>query len=597
MRGMTRRWILRPSVPTSPIFNICGGTGVLPVNQMEPLPARILAARRLADTIDMARFCDPRLTHLHDPSLIPDLDRAAVRILAAVRAAEPIAIWGDYDVDGVTAAAILHRMIRTISPDADICVYLPHRLEEGYGLNTDGVAQLAEDGVRLIITVDCGVTAIEPAKLARTLSVDLIITDHHIPPASLHELPDAFAVVHPGRPDSDYPFKDLSGAGVAYKLAWRLATLDADSERLSETMRTLLVNLLSLAALGTIADVVPLLDENRVLARFGLSRLKTSPFTGVQALIAASRLTGAHISSEDVGFRLAPRLNACGRLGHASEALQLLISTDPVRSAHIARELTQLNEKRQSIERYILEHAVQLAEDAGMTAPDRRAIVLAHEDWHPGVLGIVCSRLVERYARPTILLRRFHAECQGSCRSVDGYDIHAALTSCADHLSTYGGHAMAAGLRLPACRLESFTEAFTENANRSIAPDDLIPALTIDCEATLDELNPRALEEIEKLSPFGRGNPHPVVLLRNLTLESAPQAIGAGGRHLALHVRTRQDLVVRLLAWNWGAKRTMLRAGSLCSAVVEPKRSVWRGVVRIEPHLRDLALDEPITAT
>jgi len=577
MRGLTRRWTIKPTVePTAGLT-------------LGPLPAAILAGRGFTTAQSVTDFCEPRLTHLHDPSAIPDLDIAADRLLQALRNREQIVIWGDYDVDGMTGAAIVHHIARAIAPEAKLRVHIPHRIDDGYGISSEGVRQLAAQGVTLIVTVDCGITAVEPAVVARELGIDLIITDHHSPPASIDDLPDAFAVAHPGRPDSTYPFADLCGAGVAYKLAWRVATLAAKSERVSEPIQRLLIDLLAYAALGTIADVVPLLDENRVIVKYGLHRIKATPFLGLQSLITASGLAGEHITSEDVGFRLAPRLNACGRMGRADDAMELLITESTSRAVQIAQSLTQLNDQRRAMEKTITEQAIALAHEMGMTGDDTRAIVLAQEDWSPGVIGIVCSRLVSEFGRPTVLMQRIDGICRGSCRSIDSFDIHDALSTCASHLESFGGHPMAAGLKLNEDQLEPFTQAFIECANSRITPAQLVPELVIDCETTLAELTPRAVTNLEKLGPFGRGNPPPVVLIRSCIIEKSSQTIGADGRHLSLFLRQDQ-CVMKMLAWGWGARRNDFRAGDRVDVVVLPKLNTWRGVVSVEPHLRDLAI-------
>lgn len=570
MLGLTHRWKIR-NAPADPGFVLLD---------------RVLAARGLADC-DGA-FHRPRLTDLHDPSLVPGLDDAAERLLAALRANQPVVIWGDYDVDGVTAAAILRRLCHAVAPEAPIRTFIPHRIEDGYGLNAGAIESLAEDGARLIVTVDCGVTASAEAALARRLGVDLIITDHHTPPADPDDLPDACAIVHPSLPGSAYPFRDLSGAGVAYKLAWRLATLADGSDRVGESLRSLLIDLLPLAALGTIADVVPLLGENRVIARFGLARITATPFIGLRALIEASGLAGEDICSEAVGFRIGPRLNAAGRMGHARDALELLLTDDPARAAGLAGELTRLNDRRRAAEAVITQRAAALAEDAGMTGENRRAIILAHDEWSAGVVGIACSRLVDRFHRPTILLSRDGDTCHGSCRSIDGFDIHAALESCAAHLETFGGHTMAAGLRVRTDRFEAFTAAFTDHANECLTPSQLVPTLDIDSEATIAELDRRAVSDLRSLAPFGRDNPPPIVTVRRARITEPPKPIGADGKHLKLTL-SQNGSALRVVAWNWGERREHLREGALVDAAIEPKFNAWRGVETVEPTLKDLA--------
>ncbi len=548
---------------------------------------RVLAARGLSDPVAGSAFLDPRLSQLHDPSGIPDLDRAAGRLLDAARAGDPIVIYGDYDVDGVTAIAILTRMVRAIAPGAAVSSYIPHRVEEGYGLNSDAIRQICEGGARLIVSVDCGVTAIEPAVVAAAAGVDLIITDHHNPPASVEALPRAYAVVHPRRPDSAYAFTELSGAGVAYKLAWRLATLASGSARVRDDLRGLLIDLLALAALGTIADVVPLVGENRVIARHGLSRIQHSPIVGLRALVEASGLAGENVDAQSVGFKLAPRLNACGRMGHAREAAELLITGDEARAAEIADRLTSQNEQRRKVELAIFERACELAESAGMTREDRRAIVLADASWHTGVVGIVCSRLVERYSRPCILMGIEDGLCHGSGRSIDGFSLHAALAECSEWLVGFGGHDMAAGLRVDLARLPGFVEAFTRFANANIAAEELCGSLRYDTHAQLSELTVDAVRQLDRLEPFGRSNPAVKLHISGLRVAENPRTMGGAGKHMALQVKDRAGVHMRMVAWGWGERAAQIRAGRTVDAIVTPRVSTFSGV-RVEPTLEDL---------
>jgi len=585
MRGLTFRWIGPPSagsgasstsIAPSPAASIDG----------DALVRRVLLARGL--DADAAReFCDPTLRALEDPSRLHDLDRAAERILEAARAGESIVIYGDYDVDGVTAATILQRILHALTPSARVSIYIPHRLDEGYGLSEETIARLANEGARLIVSVDCGVTATGPARAARQCGVDLIITDHHELAADPADLPEAFAIVHPRHPEGDYTFGELCGAGVAFKLAWRLATMAQGRERVAEPLRETLLDLLALAALGTVADVVPLVGENRVIARFGLARMKSTSIVGLNALISAADLDGERISAEHVGFVLGPRLNACGRLGHAREAAELLATDDRPRAEQIAAELTRSNDERRRVERAIFEQAAQHAEEAGMTTDDRRAIVLAHEQWHPGVIGIVCSRLTERLGRPAILLHRSNGMCHGSGRSVDDVDLHAALTACAAHLERFGGHRMAAGLALRSDNLERFTEAFTEQVNAALSVEALVPTIRYDCDAALTELSPLAVGRLESLAPHGRDNPNPTIRVRKVRLSSA-EPLGSKGRHLKLRIEA-EGAALRVVAWRWGSRIDELPRGAEVDVLIRPKINEWRGQRRVEAELADLA--------
>ncbi|CAG0949421.1 Single-stranded-DNA-specific exonuclease RecJ [Phycisphaerales bacterium] len=557
-----------------------------------PLISRILAARGLTDPIASARFLEPSLRHLHDPSGMPDLDRAAERILAAARAGEPIFIYGDYDVDGVSATAILYHTLLEIAPSANIGTYVPHRLEEGYGLNSEAIRELAGRGAKVIVSVDCGVTALEPARIALAAGIDLIITDHHNPPASVDDLPRAYAVVHPRRPDSTYPFGDLCGAGVAYKLAWRLATLACGSQRVTDRLRALLIELLALASLGVIADVVPLADENRVIARFGLGRIKHSSLEGLRALVEASGLAGENIREDDVGFRLGPRLNACGRMGHAREAVELLTSARGPRAIEIAEKLTRFNDERRATEQAIFKHAAELAESSGMTRPDRRAIILSDPSWHAGVVGIVCSRLVERFHRPTILMCEGEGVCHGSGRSVEGFSLHAALMECSEHLAQFGGHDMAAGVTVKSERVPAFVESFTTIANREIPPERLIGSMTFDTDSSLDELTVPVVQQLARLGPFGRGNPPVRVRLPNLRVAMRPETFGQGNKHLSLRVKedAPRSRVLRLVGWHWASKLDQVPLGAHIEALVSPGINTFGGGATVEGVLLDLRL-------
>lgn len=572
-RGLTRIWRPRLNEPL---------TG--------ELIDRVLRARAIEPGDDAESFLNPSLRAMHDPSGIPDLDRAARRVLDAVEQGQPIIIYGDYDVDGVTASAILIHLLRTIAPAANVRSYIPHRLDEGYGLNCEAINTLADEGAALIVSVDCGITAIEPARTAKARDVDLIITDHHNPPKSLDDLPDAFAVVHPRRPDSAYPFGELCGAGVAYKLAWRMATLHCGGDRVSPACRDVLIELLAFAALGSIADIVPLVDENRVIVRHGLTLIPRSKNEGLRALIDASGLGSEKIDADAVGFRLAPRLNAIGRLGHAADALELMTDATGPRALELAQKLSRVNEDRKARELAIVTQAAEMAETMGMTGPDRRAIVLAHEDWHPGVVGIVCSRLVEKFARPTILMQRDGDQCKGSGRSIEGFNLHAGLEACADHLAGYGGHDMAAGMRCDAQNFDAFANAFIDHANANLGEDDLVHHAKYDTQTSLAELTPERVRQLDRLAPFGAGNGRVRLRVNDAKLNGPPEPFGRSGAHLSLRVgpRSGPGHTVRIVAWGWAQHIGQIPAGAPVELLIDPKLSQWNGSTRVEPVLVDL---------
>lgn len=571
------------------------GAAVGPGLGFEPVVERVLAARGWREAGSARAFCEPRLTGLHDPSLMPGLDRGAERLLGALDAGETIAIYGDYDVDGVAASAVLFRALEAARPGSAaggrLLTYVPDRLEEGYGLNAGALAGLAARGASVVVSVDCGITAVEPARAARGMGLDLIITDHHNLPGDSAGLPDALSVVHPRLAcpggGAGYPFGELCGAGVAFKLAWRVASLAAGSARVGEPMREVLLDCLSLAGLATIADIVPLVGENRVIARHGLARLRSTGIVGLGALLEASGLAGERVTAEHAGFVLGPRLNACGRMGHAREAVELLTTEDAARAGAIASELCAQNEARRETERRIFERAAALVTERGLDGPGSRSIVLADAGWHPGVIGIVCSRLVQAFGRPTVLLcLEEDGSAKGSGRSVEGYDLHGALGACAEHLESFGGHDMAAGLRVRAGRVEAFAEALGAHAACLLSEEDLLPSASPDCDATIDELTPLSVTQLEGLGPFGRGNPKPLLRLRGVAVERS-ETMGARGKHLSLRVRAG-GRSMRLVGWSRGAWAGELRSGDRLDALVTPKINRWNGRTSVEGEVADV---------
>jgi len=478
-----------------------------------PLIAQLLYNRSITDLEEAQSFLNPQLKCLHDPQLLTGANEAAKIIAEKIRQNKKIVIYGDYDVDGITGIAILWHLLTMV--EANVSFYIPHRLEEGYGLNAEALEQLRHDGADTIITVDCGITAKDEARIARENGLTLIITDHH---SFGPELPDAEVIVHPQLGES-YPNPHLCGVGVAFKLAWAIAKNLSNADRVKPEFREFLMNAMGLVALGTIADIVPLTGENRILTRFGLTGLAESKLVGLKALFETARLTNTKINSEHVGYWLAPRLNAAGRMGHAQLAVELLTLTDENRAKEIALYLEEQNRNRQAIEKRIFNEACQQIEEQNLASEARRAIVLASPEWHAGVIGIVASRIIERYHRPTVMIALNNGEGQGSARSIRHFELHKALADCSEHLIAYGGHAMAAGLRIKPENIESFTEAFVQRANQLLSGKDMIPTLRLDAEASLDELTEPVVRIVERMSPFGSGNPRPKFASADLELD------------------------------------------------------------------------------
>jgi single-stranded-DNA-specific exonuclease len=567
-----------------------------------PLLAQLLLNRGLDDCDACREFLRPTLKSLLEPLTIPNLRLAAERVAKAIRDREKIVVYGDYDVDGITATAILWHAIRHLGGIVEY--YIPHRIDEGYGLNAEAVEQICAAGAKLIITVDCGVTAIGPAKVARGREVDLIITDHH----EWHEtaspltdgeaqhgpiLPTCCAIVHPRLPidgqPSTYANPHLCGAGVAFKLAWAIGMQISGANRVSESFRSFLLEATALAALGTIADVVPLIGENRILAHFGLSGLKNSQLNGIRALIGSAGLDGQKLDSYHVGFLLAPRLNACGRMGHARLAVEMLTEADETRAEEIAAYLEQQNRQRQAIERQIADEAIEQAQKLGMDNGEHRAIVLAKEDWHPGVIGIVASRLVDRFHRPAILVSFNGDTGQGSGRSIGGFHLSRALEACGEHLDAFGGHEMAAGLKIRPSNFEKFQQAFIDYANKTIPPERMTPELKLDCLAELNHLTEALVNDMKRLGPFGHGNHKPILCCRQVQLAAPPRRVGKTGDHLQLFVRQGESSM-KCIAFNRGELFDQLRPGQYIDLAVEPQLNEFNGRVSVELEVKDVQI-------
>ena len=572
---MAKPWTIRP------VFS--GAEDLAHKLGVPAIVAQVLGQRGYATPEAAQAFLRPQLAQLHEPDALPGAIDAADRLVAAARAGEPIVIYGDYDADGITAAAILWKALRLA--DANVRVYVPHRIEEGYGLNTEAVERLAAEGARVLVTVDCGISGDREVARANELGLDVIVTDHHEPDPD--HLPPALALVNPKLAGSSYPFRDLAGAGVALKLAWAIGQRLSARDRVSPAFREFLVAATGLAALGTIADVVPLVGENHVLARFGLGALAASEQPGIAALREVGRLQGKPIDAHHIGFVLGPRLNAAGRLGHARQAVELLTTAGPEAAAAIAQELDRQNRRRQEVEKRILDEAEQQV--AQGFSPERdAAIVLTGEGWHTGVIGIVASRLVEKYHRPTILIGTDAGHAQGSGRSIAGFHLFAALVACRRHLTNFGGHAMAAGVRMAQASVGPFREAFLAHAAKTLTSDDLTPRLAVDAEVGPAHVDLETARRLEGLGPFGLGNRRPVFAARRVRLASAPRRIGQRGDHLTMHV-TEAGRARRVVGWGMGELADALgRAGSCGMAFTCRVSDYHPHAPEVELHLNDL---------
>lgn len=498
---------------------------------VSPLLGQLLLNRGITDLDTAKIFLSGDLDSLADPHLMKDMDRAVERVERALHRGEPIVIYGDYDVDGQTASTLLVSVLRELSSDPDqVGFYIPNRIDEGYGLNEDALHYLAGKA-KLVITVDCGIASLREAALAKELGLDMIITDHHQPGP---DLPDAVAVLNPKRPDCSYPEKQLAGVGVAFRLA------QAIGQRHGRNFH----EYLDLVALGTVADLVPLLGENRILAKRGLETMNSNPRCGIQALIEVAGIS-SKVSAGDLGFRLGPRLNAAGRMSDPAMAVKLLLSEDPVYARELAKTLDEENAHRQDVEKRITEEAKEAI--LSSNAHQASGIVVAGRDWHPGVIGIVASRLVEEFYRPTIVISLSNGVGTGSARSITGFSMYDALVQCSHLLDRFGGHTMAAGLTVQESNLGDFTNQFVRLCDETLTPELLRPKLRIDAEVTLDGVTEALVEELALLEPTGLGNPAPVLKAGGSIVQW--RVVGRQANHLSFTLKDETNRERRAIAF------------------------------------------------
>lgn len=550
---------------------------------LSPLMARLLVSRGVCEPEAARSFLAPDLSGLHDPALLPDMDRAVARLRKAIGAGEPILIYGDYDADGVTSISLLRQFLRLFG--IEIPHYIPHRVEEGYGLHAEAVEAAAANGVKLIVTVDCGTSAAAEVELARKRGVDVIITDHHEPP---HAVPRACAVVNPKLTGSLYPFRDLSGVGVAFKLAWAVAQSFSPGKRVSDEFRRFLLDAIGLVAIGTVADVVPLVGENRIFAIYGLHALRRSASPGIAALVRQACVGNKPLTPRDISFGIGPRLNAVGRLAQADLCVELLTSDSPARADAIARELDSKNRERQRIQNAILSDARRRLE--GDTLEGRRTIVLADEAWHAGVVGIVAAKLAEEFSRPTVLLALDGDIARGSARSVPHLNLFEAVGACEEALLSYGGHSQAAGLRVLRENLERFRELFEAEVSRCLDGWEPCGLLEVDAEVPLPAVTHDLVHDLERLAPHGAGNEPPVLACSEVTVAGQPQLLGSQGNHISFYAQ-QGGHSLRAVGFRMGHFYPLLATGDVvCDIAFTPKINDFRGYAEVELELCDLRL-------
>ncbi len=565
-----RQWIL-PAPPDEGAVRDLAAALLLP-----EIVCRLLLIRGHITTEDAKLFLRPKLDQLHDPLGFLSMDKAVERLARAVRDKELVFIHGDYDVDGICSTTLLTRTVRELGGQA--MPFIPRRIEDGYDLSDAGVDAAIEAGAKLVVTCDCGTTAVAPVARLCEAGIDVIVTDHHLPGG---ELPNCLAVLNPKRPGCEYRDKDLAAVGVAFKLALALARSLGKNENF-------IWGMLDLVALATVADVAPLRGENRVFVRYGLKVLAETRNLGLRALIRAAGLDGKPLTAGRIGFVLAPRLNAAGRLGAAIRGVQLLMSESEHEANSIARELEELNYRRQTIDRATLEQARDRV--LRMDLDETFGIVLADDTWHPGVIGIVASRLVEEFGRPVLLIALSGDQGKGSGRSISKFDLHGALGKCGDLLIRFGGHRAAAGVTIARERVDEFAARFNQVARSLLTAEDLVPEIRVDLEVSIDGMDERLESLFRHFEPFGSGNPTPVLLARNVTLAAPPRTIGRDGLKLVLDTGTGS---LEAIGWGLASRAGEFQPGGTVDVAFRLERDEYRGESRLQARIADIRASAP----
>jgi single-stranded-DNA-specific exonuclease len=544
---------------------------------LHPVVARVLAARGWNQEGEaLGQFLDPKLKNICDPYSMKEMELAVERTVQALKNKEKICIYGDYDVDGVSASALLAGTLQFLGARPQIVI--PHRFNDGYGMSVTRVEELGRQGIQLIITVDNGVTAIDPIKRATELGIDVVVTDHHL---AGDALPEVAALLNPNRPDAQYPGGALCGAGVAFKFAHALLKKASPSE---VEGKKFLLDQLDLVALGTIADVVPLVGENRIFARHGLEKILQSKRPGIQALLEVSGYTARgsqQLNPEMVGFGLGPRINAAGRTDDATRAFELLLTTDPAKAQQLATHLEHLNRERQKIEKDILEESICAVEELDQ---EPSILVVGGQGWHLGVVGIVAARLAEKYSLPAIVLTFEEDLARGSARSIPGFDVYQALKACSSHLVKFGGHAAAAGLQISRNNIEEFRNDINEYTAKTLTEMGEETIIDVDAEVKASEMNWDLFNSLQKLQPFGEGNAKPMLMMRGVKAAYPPKVVGRD--HLRVKISTDQGRF-DAIGFSLGRLKEIFESSAPLDILFRPRENTYNGNTSLEMQLFD----------
>ena len=571
------KWILKEPADPAKVERLSAEVGIDRVLSE-------LLVKRGVETFEQARaFFRPSLDALHDPFLMKDMDKAVERLHRAITSREKILVYGDYDVDGTTAVALVYSFISRFTDQVDF--YIPDRYDEGYGVSYKGIDWAADGGFGLIITLDCGIKAIDKVEYARSKGVEVIICDHHLPEESL---PAAVAVLDPKREDCHYPFDDLSGCGVGFKL------VQAYSQQFGIPFETL-IPLLDLLVVSISSDLVTMVGENRVLAHFGLKQLNENPCKGLAAMITLSNLEPGHISIDDIVFKIGPRINAAGRMESGRLAVELLKATDTMTAMRIGEKINENNNERKNIDREITQEALEMVQSGACLAHENATIVY-NPKWSKGVVGIVASRLVEAYYKPTVVLTKSNGFVTGSARSIAGFDLYEAIESCADLLENFGGHVYAAGLTLKEENLEEFARRMDAFIAGKVTTEMLVPVVEIDAKLDFAQITPKFSRILKQFQPFGPGNNNPIFMTENVYDAGSGRKVGGGGVHLKLDLIQESQPYHQIpsIAFNMADYYDYIREGNpidVCYAIVE---NYYRGSASIQLRIRDMREREDI---
>ncbi len=529
---LKKRWKLKKSFDEKTVLALADSLNISNVL------AHLLLLRGINNFYEAKTYFRPSLESLHDPFLMDGMEEASYRVIKAVTENEKISVYGDYDVDGTCSAALMYLFLKKL--DANVDIYIPNRLSEGYGLSNEGVDQLKERGTNLIISVDCGITAVEEIAYANKFGIDTVICDHHQPK---DELPEAYAILDPIKPGCPYPFKYLSGAGVAFKLTRAIAARIGKGD--------MALDYLDLVALAAAADIVPLTGENRTLVKSGIDQINSKPRPGIEALIKSARMEPGNLSAGQIVFTIAPRINAVGRLGDAKRAVELFISNNETEAEKLATVLEDENFERRKIDEVTFSHALELVEER-INLDEELGIVLHSDDWHPGVIGIVASRMVEKYYRPSVMLTTIDGVAKGSARSIAGFNIYEALESCEDLLLQFGGHQAAAGLALEINKVEEFRKKLNLILKEKLTGEDILPEISIDTKISLSEITPKFIRILDQFTPFGPKNLRPVFLAEDVIVVNQPRLVGTN--HIVTSFKQNgSDKIYDAIGFNLGA--------------------------------------------